>query len=171
MSLFETQGGELLLGLLDVAPGVAMIPSLDRLELAIELRARTGMPSAGGSIQVTSGEFSARDGVALDITLPVRSVTLPAGIALSAARPNPFSVGTQMAVRLDRAADARVTVHDLSGRRVATLWSGRLEAGSRDLAWNGTDDRGDRVRDGVYFVRLAAGGRVASQKVVLLQPR
>jgi flagellar hook assembly protein FlgD len=37
------------------------------------------------------------------------------------------------------------------------------------VPWDGTDERGNDVASGVYFVRLEAGADRASRKVVLLK--
>lgn len=163
LPLFETDGDALTIGLVDLA-AESPLPGSTRLELAIELAARDDAP--GGEVTIENGEFSARDGAALAVALPAGPVRLPDGLELSAPRPNPSGAGTRFAVRVDRAADARITVHDLNGRRIATLFTGRLAPGARDFSWDGRDDRGRAVRDGIYFVRCAAGSRNVTQKLV-----
>jgi hypothetical protein len=61
------------------------------------------------------------------------------------------------------------TVHDVSGRRVATLASRVMEAGSRTLVWNGKDETGNPSASGVYFLRLRAGTLSATTKLVLVR--
>ena len=70
---------------------------------------------------------------------------------------------------MPRAAQAQLAVHDLGGRRIATLFSGRLAAGTREFTWDGRADGGSAAPNGVYFLRLAAGGQVVSKKVALLR--
>jgi len=160
---FETDGDALSLGLVDLA-AESPLPGSTRLEVAIDLAARDA--ATGGELAIEDAEFSARDGAALAVPLPAGRVRLPDGLELSRPEPNPFAATTRLALRTDRAIDARVTIHDLSGRRVATLFSGRLTPGTRDLAWDGRDDGGRAVRDGIYFVRCTASGRTVSQKLV-----
>ena len=81
----------------------------------------------------------------------------PARTRLAGAAPNPFRPGTELAFELARGGDARLEVFDIRGARVRTLVSGRIEAGTHHLKWNGTDDHGRPVADGVYMVRLEAG--------------
>jgi len=61
------------------------------------------------------------------------------------------------------AVEARVTLHDVSGRRVASVFEGRLDAGSHRLEARGS------FAHGMYFaraeVRRAAGVTVLVAKV------
>jgi len=67
--------------------------------------------------------------------------------------------------------DVELTVHDLTGRRVATLHRGWLPAGPHTFVWGGAQNDGSTAANGVYFVRAVAGGKVLSQKVALLRSR
>ncbi len=62
-----------------------------------------------------------------------------------------------------------IVVFDVAGRRVRTLVDERRPAGVFSVAWNGEDDRGQRVASGVYFYRMRAGAFVDTKKMVLLK--
>ncbi len=63
----------------------------------------------------------------------------------------------------------RVRVLDVAGRELATLWRGEIQRGqSVDVRWTGADDAGRRVRSGIYFLALDAGGDVVAARVVVL---
>jgi hypothetical protein len=83
--------------------------------------------------------------------------------------PNPFNPKTTIAFNLPQAADVRLEVYDVAGRRVATLINRNLAAGPHEVVWNGLADGGEHVASGVYFYRLAAGDRELSRKMVLLK--
>lgn len=85
------------------------------------------------------------------------------------AHPNPFNPTASVTFTLPRAADARLTVHDAAGRLVRVLHDGRLREGPHRLAWNGRDDGGRGVAAGLYFLRLAAEGRVEVHKLALVR--
>jgi hypothetical protein len=78
----------------------------------------------------------------------------PAACELSQNSPNPFNPTTTVRYRLASAAAVDLSVFDLLGRRVATLESGFMTAGSHRAVWNGADRTGRRAASGVYFVRL-----------------
>jgi hypothetical protein len=82
--------------------------------------------------------------------------------------PNPFRGRTEIALTLAAGGDAHVTVHDLAGRRLATLADGPLPAGVTRLEWRGLDDAGATQPAGVYLIRAVSGGGRASRRVVRL---
>ena len=88
----------------------------------------------------------------------------PAQVALLGAEPNPFGDRTTLRFTLPEAADARVEVLDLLGRRVALLADGPAEAGTHTVVWDGAG-----APAGVYVVRLATGTAVRTLRVTRLR--
>ena len=70
---------------------------------------------------------------------------------------------------MPRAGRARLTVHDVAGRRIATLLDGPVDAGERRVEWTGRDDAGRHVASGIYFYKLEADGMVLSRRMALLK--
>ncbi len=66
------------------------------------------------------------------------------------------------------AADVRLVVFDVRGRRVRLLEQGGRDNGWHVCTWDRRLDRGYPAGRGVYLVRLSADGRSLSRKVVLL---
>lgn len=87
--------------------------------------------------------------------------------------PNPFNPATKIvlvAPRGDGSVRARLTVYDVRGRRVVTLFDGALLRGSRrEFVWDGTDERGRDLPSGVYFSRAVVDGNAESHKMILLK--
>lgn len=83
------------------------------------------------------------------------------------AAPNPFVATTELAISAAAAGHCELTIHDLAGRRVRTLFAGEIGPGDRRVAWNGADDRGAAVGAGVYFARLVREGAPAITMRVL----
>lgn len=74
----------------------------------------------------------------------------PTGFTLEAAYPNPFSGRTRIPIRAERTQHVDVSVWDLQGRRVSTLYDGLIVAGDqRELSLEGHD-----LAPGAYLVRL-----------------
>ena len=100
-------------------------------------------------------------------------VTPPAGLAprWRTVAPNPFTTsGTHLEFALAQRAIVRLTVHDVTGREVARLASGPMEAGSHAIVWTGIDARGSRLCSGVYFAKLAvAGSPAACRRLVFVR--
>ncbi|MEO5989456.1 MAG: FlgD immunoglobulin-like domain containing protein [Candidatus Eisenbacteria bacterium] len=93
---------------------------------------------------------------------------LPLTFALAAA-PNPARGSLTVTLASPRELDAcRVAVHDLAGRRMATLWDGPLPAGRRELTWDVRDDAAARVAPGMYLVLADAGGTRFTRRIVVV---
>lgn len=89
----------------------------------------------------------------------------PGLTALRRPAPNPFQHTTRIAFETADAGAVLLRLYDAGGRRVRTLVDARLEAGPHELAWDGRDDAGRRLAAGLYFVRLATGGRVDQVRI------
>jgi len=83
--------------------------------------------------------------------------------------PNPFNPKTTIAFTLPEPTDVTIEVYDVTGRRIVTLMSDRLEAGGHFVEWSGRGDNGEKVASGVYFYKLLAGDEEISKKMVLLK--
>jgi len=95
-------------------------------------------------------------------------------LPLAAARllgnaPNPFNPKTTVFFVLDAPGVASIRIHDLAGRRIATLPLGALAAGSHQVVWDGRDDRGKPAASGVYFYSLDALGETQSRRMTLVK--
>jgi hypothetical protein len=86
---------------------------------------------------------------------------------LLACLPNPFRSITRIRYSLPAAGPAAIAVYDVQGRLVRTLMSEAMPAGDHEVEWNGADQSGRRLADGVYWIRLAAQGRESHRQVVL----
>jgi hypothetical protein len=68
---------------------------------------------------------------------------------------------------LPGSGQVRLAVYDVTGRERAVLVDAVQGDGRQAAIWDGSDARGTALPAGVYFVRLAFGGRVETQKLVL----
>ncbi len=128
----------------------------------------TGELVAGGSY------LSAGDGTSVNFiarwssTAPKIDIAgaAPRSLILGRSWPNPFSSETSLAYSLLAPGHVLVTVHDPLGRQVATLVD-RLELpGDHAVLWNGRDDSGRELPNGVYFTRLQTPAGAVSERVV-----
>ena len=107
---------------------------------------------------------------AADATTAVGPQT-PSTLALSAPRPNPFQGEARFALTLAGEAPVDVSVFDLDGRRIATLFHGALGAGTREFAWGGRRADGAVSHSGLYFVRATVADRSLSRRAIYLGGR
>ena len=86
--------------------------------------------------------------------------------AVPGAFPNPF--GSQMKLQLSLGSSGPVTVrvYDPRGALVKRLVAGRPAQSSLTVTWDGTNERGERVASGVYFLRIDSANLKRSVKVV-----
>lgn len=85
--------------------------------------------------------------------------------ALGSFAPSPFMREVRLRYAVPRADHVRLTIHDLQGRRIATLVDGPASAGAHEVTWNGRDLAGHEVQTSVFFVRLECGGDVRARMV------
>ena len=85
-------------------------------------------------------------------------------------RPNPFNPGTAFEFELAQESRIVLAVYDLRGRRVRTLFDGRLGSGPQRVLWDGRDSSGALLASGTYLACLERGdGSVSVTKVALLK--
>ncbi|NOY78751.1 MAG: ammonia-forming cytochrome c nitrite reductase subunit c552 [Calditrichaeota bacterium] len=83
--------------------------------------------------------------------------------------PNPFNPSTKITYELPRASYVTLEVFNILGNRVCTLVKGKKKAGRHSIVWDGKDDLGHAVPNGVYVYRIQAGHRVDYRKMTLLK--
>jgi hypothetical protein len=89
------------------------------------------------------------------------STTLPAQFELRA-YPNPFNPLTNIGFTVHGSGVVTLKVFDVLGKEVATLVNENLPAGSYTVQLNAED-----LASGIYFARLASGGRMLTMKLVV----
>jgi hypothetical protein len=95
---------------------------------------------------------------------------VPLSGSLAVRGPNPFAGVTTFDYSIvSNETWVRLEVIDLAGRLVRTLANGNRQAGSYVVRWEGEDDTGRMLPDGVYFLRFSAGASGCMAKVVLVQ--
>ncbi|OGF14504.1 MAG: hypothetical protein A2W00_04860 [Candidatus Eisenbacteria bacterium RBG_16_71_46] len=97
-------------------------------------------------------------------TTDVPGAPLANAIELRAAAPNPFRNSTQIAYSLARGGFADLSVYDIAGRRMATLFRGQAAPGSHVATWDGRSADGHIAPAGVYryVLQTDAGRQVRS---------
>jgi len=87
--------------------------------------------------------------------------------ALAKTLPNPFNRATAVRYSLARPGMVDLSVYNAAGTLVRKLVASPAEAGWHTATWNGRDNDGRLVSAGLYILRLEAGDRTATQKLVL----
>ncbi len=94
---------------------------------------------------------------------------VPESFVLFQNYPNPFNPETAISFQMREAGPVDLTIFNVLGQPVRKLVSGFMDAGSRQVTWDGTDNLGQRVSSGVYVYQLQSSELVQTKKMVLLQ--
>ncbi len=88
------------------------------------------------------------------------------GALLRRPYPNPANSTVRLPIRLATAQNVGISVFDVTGRRVARIAGGFMQAGDHTLEWNGRSENGTAVSPGGYWIRVTGSSRSASSAVV-----
>src|SRR5262249_16460148 len=121
----------------------------------------TGPTASDAASQATLTLYPGASWVVSTAPVNVTAVGEPVA-ASSAARlvafPNPARGRTTVLFESPTSSNGSVALFDLSGRRIVRLWSGAMTAGRVELGWDGRDEQGRAVANGVYLVGAECGG-------------
>jgi hypothetical protein len=81
--------------------------------------------------------------------------------------PNPFNPTTEITYSLKKQEDISLKIYNISGQLVRILVDKRQIAGEYTVQWDGLDDLGDIVSNGIYLYRMQAGNFTRTRKMVL----
>jgi photosystem II stability/assembly factor-like uncharacterized protein len=98
------------------------------------------------------------------VAVPEESPEVPRGTMLLQNYPNPFNPRTMLSYHLAVGGEVRLALFDILGREVAILDAGRREAGTHEVALEGSG-----LSSGVYLYRLQVGGTVLTRRCLLLR--
>jgi hypothetical protein len=89
---------------------------------------------------------------------------LPNNYSLFQNYPNPFNSQTLINFALPKESQVDLSVYNILGQKVATLVSGKLEAGFHQVKWDASN-----VATGVYYYKIIAGDYTKIQQMTLLK--
>lgn len=94
-------------------------------------------------------------------------IVVPEKIVLRQNYPNPFNPSTTIEYELPEAAHINISVYNILGQKVSTLFDGSRPAGMYQAVWRGTNEAGQQVSSGVYIYRIQTGKFIQSKKMIL----
>jgi Peptidase family C25 len=124
-------------------------------------------PQSGGFVYLTVRDTTGNgiiDSIAVDITTGVGENERPGRPFHS--DPSVSRGTTRWVFESPAAPGTTVSIFAVDGRCVATL---PIAAGSRDVVWAGTNDRGERVASGVYVAGVHSKRKNSSARVVIVR--
>jgi hypothetical protein len=83
--------------------------------------------------------------------------------------PNPFRATTVVPITLRAHQHLNVSVYDVRGRLVRHLIDRNVHPGRLEVTWDGHDDTGRRVPEGVYFLKARTSRAQQTRKVLIIR--
>lgn len=128
--------------------------------------------TTGGEVRVPfSGEYkfiAGSDQITLVTGLEIREPA-PTDFYLYNNYPNPFNISTSIEFYTEKATNVELSVYDILGQKIKTIYSGSSSQGYNSFIWNGRNEFNGIVSSGVYYYVLRAGDKVEAKNMVLLK--
>jgi len=93
---------------------------------------------------------------------------LPQAFELNQNFPNPFNATTQIQFALPKSSHVKLEIFNVLGQKIKTLVDEELQAGYKQVTWDGKDQRGNLVSTGIYFYRIRAENQFTDMRKMLL---
>lgn len=87
------------------------------------------------------------------------------------AAPNPAAGGLAVTFRNSARARISVRVYDVGGHEVRSIVDYQMDPGTHVIRWDGLNNRGVAVGEGVYLCRVSTGEHYAVKKVILVRSK
>ena len=94
---------------------------------------------------------------------------IPTLFVLNPNFPNPFNSGTSITFDAPGAQNIELSVFNILGQKIRTLFTGMSIPGRNTIRWDGKDDTGRNTSTGVYFYQLRTPTSVISNKMVMIK--
>jgi photosystem II stability/assembly factor-like uncharacterized protein len=138
-------------------------------------RVEAGLPQKGSFVDTEidpKSVYTYRLGVESDgvevLLGPVTVGGLPRVVGLFQNYPNPFRDVTVIPFDMPKNGHVSIRIYDAAGRLVRTLKDGEEIAGFRTISFDGRNQAGQRLPNGVYYCHLIALNQSASRKIVIV---
>lgn len=93
--------------------------------------------------------------------------TLSSDFKLLGNYPNPFNPSTTIEFSIPSSQVVTIDVFDILGRRIKTLFEGKVNSGINAIKWNGDNNFSQPVSSGVYICTIKGANKVLSGKMIL----
>jgi hypothetical protein len=88
------------------------------------------------------------------------ALAVPETFALQQNFPNPFNPTTKITFSVPQEANVKLEIYNMLGQKIRTLVDGQFEAGIyEDVMWDATDNKGNPVANGVYYLVLISNAQ------------
>jgi flagellar hook assembly protein FlgD len=81
--------------------------------------------------------------------------------------PNPFQEFANINFELKSNADATIRIYNVAGELIRITQFHECNPGTNTFRWDCTDNCGERVRQGTYFIEISAGLEILTKKIIM----
>jgi peptidoglycan/xylan/chitin deacetylase (PgdA/CDA1 family) len=93
----------------------------------------------------------------------------PTGVSLMIACSRDLPHFAAITYELPKCAYVNLSVYSPRGRHIRTLANDYKPKGTHRVSWDGRDSSGSKMASGIYFLRIQAGERAATRKIMLVR--
>tara|TARA_S200000501_G_scaffold200531_1_gene188663 strand:+ start:6579 stop:7061 length:483 start_codon:yes stop_codon:yes gene_type:complete len=93
----------------------------------------------------------------------------PSGFELHQNYPNPFNPDTRIDFQIFSGGYTTLTIFNIRGENVKSLFEGQKSVGSFSVFWNGADNLGNTLPSGHYFYQLKNNESTETKKMIFLK--
>jgi hypothetical protein len=98
-----------------------------------------------------------------------REAVSVASFNLMPCTPNPAVNNTRFSFSLSKPGKVDLSVFNVLGQKVATVYSGEMAAGAHTLNWTLKGQNNGQLSNGVYFYKLSDGSHNSTRRLVILK--
>jgi len=130
------------------------------------VRAEDSLNNWGNALMRT---FTVLDAVPILIGAEENNRKIPLFLILGDPVPNPFTRSVMLKYALPKPGKISLKIYNCLGQLVRILDKKTVQPGFYQAIWDGRDDLGRRLADGVFFCQFIADDYVATKKIVLVK--
>ncbi len=125
----------------------------------------------GKEIRVpSSGNYKVQYGLLkVGYNLNVVEKRVPSESILLQNYPNPFNAETNIEIAITEPSNIELSIYNLLGQKVYSLYDGALNEGWHKFKWNGATNNNQYVSNGIYFCRFLINGKQKVIKIILMR--
>jgi hypothetical protein len=104
-------------------------------------------------------------------TISANSLNIPVSFAfkLSSPQPNPSRGQAKISYQIADRSEVKLKVYNITGQLVRTLVNEVKSAGSYAVTWDGRNEKGQTMSNGIYFINLESGSLKATRKMTVIR--
>ncbi len=83
--------------------------------------------------------------------------------------PNPFQNNTNISISSKSPLNTSLTIYNIKGEVIKNMDRINLKQGTNSFSWNSTDNHGNKVPSGIYFLKLNNGANTKAVKMLIMK--